>query len=668
MHDLSVLRDLAIIAGLAIPVVALAHRLRLPPLVGFFLVGVFIGPSGVALIPDPAAVSELAEIGVVLLLFAIGLELSLTDVLRWGRSVVVAGGAQMAGMLTLGLLAGLAFGLPLGRALFYGALAAMSSTAVVTKAYADRGELDTPHGREVVSILLFQDLCIVPIMLLLPLLGGESDQGAEELWSRMVVSLVVMVALVVGGRLVVRWTLDRIVGLRDSELFTLCVGFFAIATALVSAAAGFSLAIGAFLAGLIISESEYGQQALSDVLPFRALFSGVFFTSIGMLLDLPLAMSQPLVVIGGTLLVVVIKSVVASGAVGLRGRGLETSLTSGFSLAQIGEFSFVLAAAGLPLGLFRGNDYQSFLTVAALSLMVAPFLLESAHTLAEAIGSRLRGTAWRDHDAAAERCGASDLAVAVGDQRDHAVVIGYGVAGRYLARMLQAASIQCVVIDQNAELVRQARTDGLPAVYGDGTRHAMLERVACTCARIIVFAISSPMEERRGVAVAREVSPSARIVVRTRYVRAIDDLMRLGATEVVVEEFEASLEMFARALESYEIPASRIAHELDAIRHEHYGLLRGIAMPDLTLDTLKHLGIHEALELVEVEAGSRASGENARTLDLRRETGAIQVAVVRDGVPIYRRDQSFRYEDGDTAVLVGDREALDRAGELFRGG
>ncbi len=193
------------------------------------------------------------------------------------------------------------------------------------------------------------------------------------------------------------------------------------------------MAIGAFLAGLIISESEYGQQALSDVLPFRALFSGVFFTSIGMLIDLPLAMSQPLVVI---------KSVVASGAVGLRGRGLETSLTSGLSLAQIGEFSFVLAAAGLPLGLFRGNDYQSFLTVAALSLMVAPFLLESAHTLAEAIGSRLRGTAWRDHDAAAERCGASDLAVAVGDQRDHAVVIGYGVAGRYLARMLQAASIQ----------------------------------------------------------------------------------------------------------------------------------------------------------------------------------------------------------------------------------
>ena len=662
MHDLSVLRDLAIIVGLAIPVVAIAHRLRLPPLVGFLVVGVFIGPHGVALIPDPDAVSELSEIGVVLLLFAIGLELSLSDVLRWGRSVLVTGGAQMAGMLGLALLVGSAIGAPIGQTLFYGALAAMSSTAVVTKAYADRGELDTPQGREVVSILLFQDLCIVPIMLLLPLLGGEGERAAAGVWTRMLVSLVVMVVLIVGGRLVVRWTLDRIVALRDRELFTLCVGFFAIATALVSAAAGFSLAIGAFLAGLIISESEYGQQALSDVLPFRSLFSGVFFTSIGMLLDVPLAMSQPLVLGGATLVLMSVKAVVASGAVLLRGRNLETSLVCGLSLAQVGEFSFVLAAVGLPLGLFAGNDYQAFLSVAALSMMATPFLIESAGSIAESIGKRLRGRAWQDHDTEAERGGAADVAA----HRDHAVVVGYGVAGRYLARMLKAAGITCVVIDQNAELVRLARADGLPAVYGDGTRHAMLERVACGRARTIVFAISSPVEERRGVAVAREVSPAATIVVRTRYVRAIDDLMRLGASEVVVEEFEASLELFARALESYAIPPNRIAHELEAVRSEHYGLLRGTVAPDLTLDALKHLGIHDALELVEVEHGSPSVGENARTLDLRQKTGAIQVAVVRDGAPLYRRDQSFRYQAGDTAVLVGDREALDLAGALFR--
>ena len=663
MHDLGVLRDLAIIAGLALPVVALAHRLHLPPLAGFLVVGVLIGPSGTALIPDPEAVAALSEIGVVLLLFEIGLELSLSDVLRWGRSVAIAGGAQMAGMLALAVAAGTALDIPPGRMLFYGALVAMSSTAAVTKLYADRGELDTPHGREAVSVLLFQDLCIVPIMALLPLLAGTGGRpGAPSVWMQLLVSLGAMVALVVGGRFAVRWTLDRVVSERNRDLFTLCVGFFAIGTALVSAAAGFSLAIGAFLAGLIISESEYGQQALSDVIPFRVLFSGVFFTSIGMLLDLSLLVEQPLVVVGAAVSIVALKTVVATGAIMLRGRPLDISLRSGLGLAQVGEFSFVLAAAGLPLGLFAGDDYQTFLSVAALSLMATPFLIGSARRVAEFAAMRLAGAARR---AAAADADDGDLEAA--GLRDHAVVIGYGLAGRYLARMLRAAGIRCAVIDQNLELVRQARSDGVPAVYGDGTRHALLERVAGAHARIIVFAIPSSMEERRGVAAARELAPAARIVVRTRYVRAIDELQRLGADAVVVEEFEASLELFKRALEGYEIPAGRIAHELDAVRSEHYGLLRGTAAPDLALDTLQHLGIHDALELVEVEDGSPAIGENARTLDLRRRTGAIQVAVVRDGAPIYRRDDAFRYAPGDTAILVGDREALGTAAALFRG-
>ena len=658
MHDLSVLRDLAIIVGLAIPIVALAHRVRLPPLVAFLLTGVLIGPSGAGLIPDPEAVSALSEIGVVLLLFAIGLELSLSEVLRWGRSVLVAGGAQAAGMIGLVTAGGAVLGLPAGRSLFYGFLAAMSSTAVVTRAFSDRGELDTPAGRESVSILLFQDLCVVPFMLLVPLLAGRAETSGGGLWLRVAGGLAVVAVLVVGGRAVVRWTLDRVVLLRDRELFTLCVGFFAVATALVTAGVGFSLAIGAFLAGLIISESEYGLQALSDVLPFRALFSGVFFTSIGMLLDVPLVLGQPLLAVGATLALIAVKMLVTTGAVLLRGRSLDVSLMTGLSLAQVGEFSFVLAAAGLPLGLFAGDDYQIFLSVAALSMMVTPFLVATARPFADTVVRRLPA---RQRHEAASSAGAMDAA------HGHAVIVGYGVAGRYLTRMLQAAGITAVVVDQNPELVRLARADGLPAVFGDGTRHAVLESVAGARARIIVFAVSSPVDERRGAAAAREVAPAARVVVRTRYVRSIDDLMRQGATDVVVEEFEASLELFARALRSYELPATRIARELDAVRREHYGLLRGTAAPDLTLDTLRHLGIHEALELVEVEEGAAAVGRSARMLDLRRRTNAIQVAVVRDGAPIYRRDETFRYRVGDTAVLVGDREALDAAAGLFRG-
>ena len=452
MHDLDVLRDLAIIVGLAIPIVALAHRVRLPPLVAFLLTGVVIGPSGAGLIPDPEAVSALSEIGVVLLLFAIGLELSLSEVLRWGRSVIVSGGSQAAGMIGLVAAAGAALGAPPGRSLFYGFLAVMSSTAVVTRAFADRGELDTPAGRESVSILLFQDLCVVPFMLLVPLLAGQAETSGGGLWLRVAGGLAVVAALVVGGRTVVRWALDRVVLVRDRELFTLCVGFLAIATALVTAGVGFSLAIGAFLAGLIISESEYGLQALSDVLPFRALFSGVFFTSIGMLLDVPLVVGQPLVAVGATLALIGAKTAVTAGAVMLRGRSLDVSLMTGLSLAQVGEFSFVLAAAGLPLGLFAGDDYQFFLSVAALSMMVTPFLVATARPAADAVVRRLP---------ARRRRGASTPAEPPAEAaHGHAVIVGYGVAGRYLTRMLQAAGITAVVIDQNAELVRLARDDG----------------------------------------------------------------------------------------------------------------------------------------------------------------------------------------------------------------
>ena len=645
---------LLILVGLAIPIVALAHRLRMPPLVGFFVAGVLIGPHGVGLIDGPDQIRTLSELGVALLLFAVGLELSLSLVRRWARSVFVGGGLQVSATLGAGALAAVALGVPPRQAIFYGALAAMSSTAIVTKAYADRAELDAPHGRAVISILLFQDLCILPLMLLLPLLafGGDAAGGGLELAR----GLAIMAALVVGGRFLVRWTLDRVVLFRDRDLFTLCVSFFGIGAAVVTSAAGFSIAIGAFIAGLIISESEYGLQALSDVLPFRALFSGIFFTSLGMLLDIPAVLDQLPLLLLLSVVVVAVKAAIAAGVVLALGGMLKTALTSGLSLAQVGEFSILLAAAGLPLGLFRDGDYQLFLSVAVLSMMATPFFIHFAGPLAERVSARLGAAA---PARAAPRGTLETLA-------GHTIIVGYGLAGRYLARVLTAAGITCAVVDQNPELVRRAREDGITVVYGDGTQPAVLEHVRLREARTIVFAIASPADERRGAAVARNLSRAVRIVVRTRYIRASDDLLELGANDVVVEEFEASIELFARALDSYEIPINRIWREVESVREEHYGLLRGKAAPDLRLDALRHLGIHEALELVEVEEQSPAIGGSATSLELRRRTGAVQLAVVRDGRPIYRRAPDFHYRAGDTVVLVGNPESLDRALALFR--
>ena len=654
MFETGVLIDLTLLVGIAIPIVALAHRLSAPSLVGFLVAGVLVGPNGFGLIGATDEVEVLAELGVALLLFAVGLELSLSHVRQWARTVFIGGGLQVGCTLLAVAASAIAFGISPGQAIFYGALAALSSTAIVTKIYSDRAELDTAHGRSVISILLFQDLCVLPVILVLPVLAGLGSTDASAMGIEFLRGLAIITALMIGGRFIVRRTLDRIVVFRDRELFTLCVAFFCIGTAVVTAAAGFSIAIGAFIAGLVISESEYGLQALSDVLPFRAVFSGIFFISIGMLLDISAVMTQLGVLLPLLAVLFALKVALATVSVLAVGGMLSTALISGLTLAQLGEFSILLAAEGLRLGLFREGDYQLFLSAAVLSMMATPFLIRGARPIAERIAPSVKRLRRRAAVASADA------------MSDHTIIVGYGVAGRYLARVLNAAGIKCIAVEHDANLVRRARGDGVPAAFGDGTQFAVLEHVGANRARVVVFAISSPTEERRGVAAARDLNSEARIVVRTRYTHSIDELMSLGATDVVVEEFEASIELFAKALESYRIPINRIWQEAETVRTEHYGLLRGTAQPDLRLDSLKHLGIHDALELLEIRDGARVIGMNATLLHLRQRTGVVQIAVVREGQPIYQRDSEFHYRAGDTVVLVGDRESLDRAIELFQ--
>ena len=651
MHEGRLLIDLTLLVGMAIPIVALAHRLSAPPLVGFLVAGVLVGPNGFALISATEEVEFLSELGVALLLFEVGLELSLSYVRQWARTVLVGGGLQVSGTLLSVAVLAIAFGVPPGQSIFYGMLAALSSTAIVSKTYAERAELDSAQGRSVISILLFQDLCVLPLILLLPVLAGLEGADMGAVVTEFVRGLAIITGLVIGGQFIVRRTLDRIVLFRDPELFTLCVGFFGIGTAVVSAWAGFSLAIGAFIAGLVISESEYGLQALSDVRPFRAVFSGIFFISTGMLLDVRVLVEQLHVLVPVLLVVIALKAVLVTVSVLAAGGISTTAVISGLSLAQIGEFSILLAALGLPLGLFREGDYQLFLSTAVVSMMATPFLIRSAGYVADRIAPSGEGAADADR----------------GDEMsDHTIIVGYGVAGRYLARVLDAAGIPCIVVEHDPNLVRRAREDGLAVRFGNGTQAAVLKHVGAGRARIVVFAISSPIEERRGVHVARGLNPAAQIVVRTRYTSSIDELTALGATDVVVEEFEVSIELFAKALESYRIPVNRIWQEAATVRNEHYGLFRGTAEPDLRLDALKHLGIHDALELVEIRDGAKVTGMSAATLELRRRTGAVQIAVVRDGQPIYRREPDFHYQPGDTVVLVGDRDSLDRAIALFQ--
>jgi CPA2 family monovalent cation:H+ antiporter-2 len=358
-----------------------------------------------------------------------------------------------------------------------------------------------------------------------------------------------------------------------------------------------------------------------------------------------------------TLGIVLLKAVIAAAATRSLHRSLQVSVMTGLALAQVGEFSFVLAGSAVALGLLGPENYQTFLGASVVSMLAAPFLISAAGPIASSV-CRIAGRSALEilpHEA--QQIASLD---------DHVIIVGYGLNGRNLTRVLKAAGIPHVILEQNGQTVRRARLEREPIFFGDGTRPDVLERVGITRARVVVFAISAPASERRGVAIARKLNPNVKIVVRTRYVASIPELERAGADEVVPEEFETSIEIFARVLRIYGVPSNVIQREIEAIRSEHYGVLRGKSLGDLRLDALKHLGIHGAIDTVEVEEDSPAVAENPWSLELRRATGATVIAVVRDGKALYQPDPEFRFRVGDIVVLVGTREALEKGSLLFR--
>jgi CPA2 family monovalent cation:H+ antiporter-2 len=653
MENIPLLRDLVVLVAVAIPAVMLAHRLQIPTLVGFLFTGILIGPHALAFIREVGVVHELAEMGSVLLLFAIGLELSLSRIIRMGKYVLQGGSIQMFGTIAVVAVVALMAGLPMNHAVLWGALIALSSTAIILKIYADRGELDSPQGRVVVAILLFQDLCVVPLMVLLPLLAGV-QQGPMAVVRAIGVTIGVTGGLILAGRYVVPSLLQRVTNLRNQEIFTLCVLAIGLGAAFLTSRFGLSLALGAFLAGLVVSESEYGLQALSDVLPFRDTFSGIFFTSIGMLLDVRFFMEHVLVVLAVALGAIVLKAVAGYGVVRFVRRSARTGIIAGLGLAQVGEFSFVLASVASTLNLLEGGEYQVFLGAAIITMLAAPFLVQGAESVADwMLRYRIAPTM---EFATREVRAARPLT-------DHVIIVGYGLNGRNLSRALRSAGISYAIMDSNGQKVRDARMDREPIFFGDGTRTEVLDRIGIKRARLLVFAIASHGDEKRGIAVARHLNPGIHIVARTRYVADMEELYALGANEVVPEEFETSLEIFARVLRRYGVSDGRIREQVEEARRDHYELLRQRGNSMTRVDGfLSPLAVRVEMETLTVSSGSAAEGQPLR--DLRDcAPGARMAALIRNGEVRFDLDDASPILSGDTVVLLGTAESLKVAAE-----
>jgi CPA2 family monovalent cation:H+ antiporter-2 len=567
MAELNFLRDLVILFGASIVVVYCFNRLHVPAIVGFLVAGALLGPYGLDVVDDVARVEVLAEVGVVMLLFTIGVEVSLARITSL-RTVVGGGFIQIGAAIGLSVLVGMAVGLPVNQGVFWGFLTAMSSTAIVLKMVTERGETNSPHGRLTIGILIVQDLAVVPMMVLTPVLGSQGESGAVAvLWSLAKAILLVMLILITARFLVPR-LLVEVVRSRSRELFVITIILVCLGIAWLSSLAGLSLALGAFIAGLIISESEYSHQAMAEILPFRDSFNSLFFISIGMLLDLRILLAHPFLVLGLVLAVLVGKVVTSAGAAVTVGYSWRPAVLTGIALAQVGEFSFILAKVGKEVSLLSGESFQIFLTVSVLTLILTPFLIQASPRLARRAEAFQRLWRWLPDRAP------DSPEVTHRHLRDHTIIAGYGVNGRNLAKVLRETEVPFVVVEMDGETVRQEQTKGAPISFGDVTHPQALRRLGIQQARALVLAISDPIATRRAVKVARQLNPDIHIIARTRYLREIEDLRAMGADQVVPEEFETSIEIFSLVLQHYRIPLRVIAEKAERIRKEGYALLR----------------------------------------------------------------------------------------------
>ena len=656
MTHLPLLFELVVVMGVSLLVAGSAKLLRVPTVVGFLLAGVLIGPGGLELIQDRHNIEVLAEIGVVFLLFTIGLKFSVSELLNMKVMVLGVGGLQVAiTVAVVAVIAGLV-GQDARPAVFLGTLAALSSTAIVLRLLEERGDIHAPHGRLILAVLIFQDLAVIPMMLFVPLLSGESTSTTGALFA-LLESVALMGVILVAARWLYPRVLRQVVRTRSRELFVLTSLFVVLGTAWAAGLAGISLALGAFLAGIMISESEYSLQILTEISPLRDAFASLFFISVGMLVDPSRWWVDPVHTVTLVGAVVLVKTLVVLVLALLFGFGFRVATLAGLGLAQIGELSFVLASEGAGHGLIDGALYQDFLSISVLTMALAPFALHLSPRLA----GHAQRMAWLEQYLYRRRgmleAGRDEAPALSG----HVIVVGYGVNGRNVVDALRRLGVAYVVSEMNPRTVTALRGQGEAIHYGDATRPEVLSHLGVERARVLVVTIADAASSRQICAAARRMSDALVILVRTRFVSDVDDLLRLGANEVVPEELETSLELAGRVMAAYGIGQRAREREKDLIRQERSGLR---PQEETTgPGTLRALLAEGDLSELDVSEGSHAVGRTLRELDLRGAANVLVVAIERDGKIHTSPAPDQPLAAGDTLYLWGKPPDLVRARE-----
>lgn len=656
--EIPLLRDIVIIFGLSILVLLGCHRLRIPSLVGFLITGIICGPEGFGLVRAGGEVKVLAEIGIVILLFSVGLEFSVKNIIENIRVFLLAGPLQVAITTIFGFFVGQVFGRPIGESIFLGFIISLSSTAIVMRILQERAEMNSPHGKIVLGILIFQDIIVVPMMLITPLLGsGGADLDLTLIWL-LAKGFIILALTFVSAVQFVPSLLFHVAKTRSRELFILTVFVICFGVAWITSSIGLSLALGAFLAGLIISESEFSHRAIGDFLPFQDIFTSFFFVSIGMLLDMKFFIDHPFIVLVTTVAIFVLKSIIISGVSLLIGVPLRIAVQAGLSLSQVGEFSFVLASYGIIYGIGTEFLHELFLAVAIITMGITPYVISYSPKIAQIMFNLPFSQSLKS--------GLGFISTKPVDEvKEHVIIIGFGFSGRNLARSSREANVPYVVIDMNPETVREEGQKGEPITFGDATRERVLKHANIKDALVVAILINDSIAALRVVEQARRLNPSVFIVVRTRYLQEMRALYQLGADEVIPDELGSTVEIFSRVLMRYRVPTEKLEQLVDALRTEGYEMIRPRYGERTVFSDLKEYLEDVGVQTVAIRSDSPLAGQKLEECNLRKKWGLTVIVIKRDNKPIYHIDAATTLEVGDQVVLIGTKEKLSQIGQLF---
>lgn len=662
--EIPILQDIVIILGLSVIIILTFQKINVPPILGFLITGIIAGPYALNLITAPHEVELLSEIGIIFLLFVIGTEFSLKGLSSIRNTIIIGGLVQVGGTIILITLISRFFGLSVSESIFMGFLFSLSSTAIVLKMLQEKGEITSPHGRISVAILIFQDLIVIPMMLVAPILAGKSENLIETI-SILLIKVAAVIALVLLlARYIVPVIFRLVVKTQSRELFILTVVVLCFATAWLTSSVGLSLALGAFFAGLIISESDYSHQATANILPFREIFISFFFVSVGMLLNLKFFIDHITVIILMALGVILLKTLIVTLAVFLLKYPLRTIIITSLSLFQIGEFSLLLSTTGIENGLLSENIYQYFLAISIISMGITPFAIAYASQIADYIIKAPIPRAVKKRLSAIT--GSKDESFKEDIFHDHLIIIGYGINGENVAKTAREAKIPYIVVELDPEAVKEAKKNDEPVIFGDAADESILKHIHIQNARVVVVAISDPKSTKKIVSQIRKFTQTAYIIVRTRYLKEIDENLKMGADEVIPEEFETSIEIFTRVLKKYLVPSNEIQNFIHKIRSHNYEMLRSIPAISDKMSTQLHIPDMEIATITVQQGNNNVVGKTVAESQIRSNYGITVLAIKRGNKYLSKITPETEIKQDDTLYLFGSPDNIAQVNKYFK--